>query len=303
MACTCPIPAWPAPPGAPDRTPVFGAFRSYDGARSFEVPCGQCISCRRDKAQSWGVRCMHELQMAGGLGYFVTWTYDNEHIPQGASLWKPDLQNLHKALRYHLGPFRFLACGEYGEVNSRPHYHGVYIGQEITDLVPAAPGQSGLPQFSSELLTRCWGKGLVTVAHMTMASACYVAGYATKKAYGKSGEDYLRRWDSLTGEVWHVAPEFLLMSRRPGLGKSWFDRYADDAFPSDFVTVEGRKVPVPGYYLTLLAEREALRVQAARKAKRRKAMQLRPDEQSDLRLRTKHASKQLRAAGVKRDLD
>lgn len=45
------------------------------------------------------------------------------------------------------------------------------------------------------------------------------------------------------------------MSRRPGLGSGWFDRYQSDAFPSDFLVVDGHKVKPPKYYLDKLKVR------------------------------------------------
>ena len=43
------------------------------------------------------------------------------------------------------------------------------------------------------------------------------------------------------------------MSRRPGIGKEWFEKYKDDVYPDDFiVTISGkgkaRKVRPPKYY-------------------------------------------------------
>lgn len=38
------------------------------------------------------------------------------------------------------------------------------------------------------------------------------------------------------------------MSRRPGVGAGWFEKFKRDVFPADECVVEGRKVPVPDYY-------------------------------------------------------
>ncbi len=38
------------------------------------------------------------------------------------------------------------------------------------------------------------------------------------------------------------------MSRRPGLGKRWFERYQNDVYPKDFITHQGKKFRSPKYY-------------------------------------------------------
>lgn len=77
-----------------------------------------------------------------------------------------------------------------------------------------------------------------------MASASYVAGYVVKKLNGaKAAEAYGDR-----------LPEYGTMSRRPGLGRTWFDRYVDSVYPEDRVTIEGRKYPPPAYYDSLCKE-------------------------------------------------
>lgn len=46
------------------------------------------------------------------------------------------------------------------------------------------------------------------------------------------------------------------MSRRPGIGSTWFDRYKTDAFPSDFLIVDGKKHAVPKFYTQKLEQEE-----------------------------------------------
>lgn len=42
------------------------------------------------------------------------------------------------------------------------------------------------------------------------------------------------------------------MSRRPGIGFEWLTKWKQDVFPSDFLIVNGQKVPVPRAYLRVL---------------------------------------------------
>ena len=38
------------------------------------------------------------------------------------------------------------------------------------------------------------------------------------------------------------------MSRNPGIGKGWYDKYKDDVYPHDYVIVNGVKCRPPRYY-------------------------------------------------------
>ena len=38
------------------------------------------------------------------------------------------------------------------------------------------------------------------------------------------------------------------MSRRPGIGKPWLDKFSSDVYPSDFVVLRGVKMKPPSYY-------------------------------------------------------
>ncbi len=56
--------------------------------------------------------------------WYVTLTYNQEHLPPGANLVPKELQEFLKRLRKNTKyTFRYLASGEYGEKKQRPHYH------------------------------------------------------------------------------------------------------------------------------------------------------------------------------------
>ena len=54
--------------------------------------------------------------------------------------------------------------------------------------------------------------------------------------------------DPETGEMHSVKPEYSTMSRRPGIGKGWFDKYKKDVYPRDYLIVNGQKTRPPKYY-------------------------------------------------------
>ena len=300
MACTCPVEIWPAPPGAATKRPVYSPQRSYQGAKSDLRPCGHCTSCRLEYSQGWATRIDHETK-SHEHNYFVTITYDNDHLPAGGSLKPEDVTKYLKRLRRHLGRLRYVLTGEYGEQTLRPHYHAITFGLELPDLKLADyVSQSGEPQWTSETADRIWGKGKVIFGTVTPKSAAYVARYAMKKQTGERKKEAYRRLDPETGEIYGVLPEFIRQSRNPGIGMTWFDKFKTDCVPSDFLIRDGKRIRVPRGYIEKLPEHE----KAAIKSKRRqhaKTEQAKADN-TERRLMTKHESAKLRAARLKREL-
>lgn len=215
------------------------------------------------------VRAVHEAQMhaAEGRGScFVTLTFADEFLPSDRSLSVSFVQRFHYRLRKAVGPFRFLLSGEYGDRDQRPHYHAIYFGHDFrSDRRPWKSSSGGL-LYRSPTLERVWTYGHCLLADFTRETGGYTARYSVKKAGGEEDETRYRRFDPSTGEVWSVAPEFLLSSRSPGLGATWFDAFKRDVFPSDFLVVDGERVPVPRYYLKRLEDEEREVVTASRKA-------------------------------------
>jgi len=277
-------------------------MQSYAGARSLQIPCGQCLGCRLDKARDWATRMTHEAQMHS-VNIFVTPTYDDQHLPPNGSLCKRDLQLFNKRLRNELGSFRFFASGEYGPSTLRPHYHAIYFGLDFEDKVLHKSTGTGALLYRSPTLDRIWGLGHILFALFFPESAEYVARYTTKKLGGEAALTAYERlvFDPVTGEPRRVEvePVFALMSLRPGIGSTWFDQFASDAFPSDFVVIDGQKRPVPAYYRGKLSEREQLAIVAARKAAARKHA----GNNTDARLLVRDESRRLKAKRLIRDLD
>lgn len=312
MPCTSPVECYPPAPSAAkaskiapgeatqsNRAHVYSASRSYNGARGYLRPCGQCKSCRLSKVRDMSIRITHEAAMHEA-NCFGTLTYSAEHLPADLSVSKDELQRFLKRLRWNLSlkgvQIRFFSCGEYGDQFSRPHYHFILFGYDFSEdrkLFGASP--AGATMFTSAELSAAWPYGLATLSDFSHKAAQYVAGYAMKKVHGKLALDKYLRFDGETGETWQVEPEFVLMSRMPGLGRSWFERFGGDCFPSDFVTINGRKRPVPGYYLKLYEVTHPNEARAIR-AKRSAQLLERIGEQGERRLMTKHEAADLRAA-------
>lgn len=221
----------------------------YTDLPSRTLPCGNCIGCRLDRSRDWATRIYHESKLHD-RNAFVTLTYSNENLPEDYSVSVRPLQLFMKRLRKWMGHnrVRFFGCGEYGDQNLRPHYHLILFGVDFQDKYLWRRTQSGYLTYRSPALERLWPEGHSEIGDVTLQSAGYCARYVIKKINGEMAESHYRRIHPLTGLVWDVKPEFIVMSNRPGIGAGWYDQYSGDAFPSDFVIVEGKKRPVPRYY-------------------------------------------------------
>lgn len=194
---------------------------------------------------------------------FVTLTYDNDHLPAGGTLVKRDLQLFMKRLRKEYPPgLRFFACGEYGEISLRPHYHLLLLNQDFMDKRPVSRG-SEYTLYTSSLLSELWTAGSHVIGDVSFDSAAYVARYCTKKITGpKAAAHYNGR-----------EAEFLVMSRRPGIGSAYVEKYASEIYTHDNVIVNGVPASVPRFYDNKYASQSdtcAARLAVLKIARRRK---------------------------------
>lgn len=206
---------------------------------------------------------MHEASLHDA-NCVVTLTYDDAHLPSDGSLVRREFPLFMRRLRKAGATARYFHCGEYGDVNGRPHYHGALFGFDFADKELGPPSQSGAEQWTSRELDGLWGRGLATVGCLNFESAAYIARYVTKKITGRAAEGHYSRLDDATGEVFQVEPEFATMSRRPGIARGWFEKYASEVFPSDEVIVRGRACKPPRYYDKQLSEDELSALKSAR---------------------------------------
>lgn len=255
MACFRPLEAW---------RDDFGRIR-FDGRasdRPLQLPCGRCIGCRQVRQRSWALRCLHEARTSPA-SCFVTLTYDDKHVPR--SLRYVDFQDFMHRVRaewrrihdFKTGPsVRFFVCGEYGELNWRPHFHALLFGWRPSDGV-----RIGERIFQSRVLDRLWSMGYASFGSVEYDSAAYCAGYVLKKVTGPKAAAHYERADFETGEIYRLEPEFARMSLKPGLGSAWFKKYWRDVYLTrDGVCLPGGKVvPAPRYYDNLLAREEPWR--------------------------------------------
>ena len=221
-----------------------------------DLPCGQCVGCRRRRQDDWAVRIVHEASLYQHNAY-VTLTYREEDLPKTGSLEKRDFQLFMKRLRKQKGAgIRYFHAGEYGEL-FRPHYHSALFNVRFDDAEFLKKSKTGYPVYKSQVLEETWQKGYCSVQDLELGSARYIAKYTLKRVTGQRAENHYSRHNSETGEVWKVSPEYATMSTgradNKGIGYGWFKKYGDQLYKDPVITFPGgKKFPVPRYYLKLM---------------------------------------------------
>lgn len=208
---------------------------------------------------------MHEAKLHDE-NVFVTLTYSDEHLPPGGSLRPQDMVDFLKRLRWHNGKMRYFQCGEYGEKLARPHHHALIFGMHFRDRRYYRSSPDGSPLFTSRQLDDLWGHGQCTLGAVSFESAAYVARYAMKKVTGPAAESH---YGGRTAE-------YVTMSRRPGIGRGYIDRFRTEVYRSDSIVVRGVETRPPRYYDQVeeqVAPSVMERVKARRVARGEKAAQ------------------------------
>lgn len=190
-----------------------------NGDEYIKVPCGHCKACAYNKQSDWATRLSFEAKSYPKQSVlFLGLSYNDEHLPENGSLVKRDVQLFMKRLRKWIYPrkCRFFLAGEYGELRGRPHYHVILFGVTRADLKLYCDFYSrklkGTVAFS-----RLWHDktnapiGRVTVQDILPVHFSYVAKYASKKYHGQLAQHF----EDYFGQI----PEFVQMSRNPGIGR------------------------------------------------------------------------------------
>ena len=184
-----------------------------------------------------------------------------KYVPKNPYNKKTQKEQYDEFQRKH--SIRFFHCGEYGTVcgrcglseqrcNSsriltgctgftkdigRPHHHACVFNFDFPDK-EIWKIKNGIKLYRSRELERLWsdpktGKsyGYSTIGEVTFESAAYVARYVLKKFTSKNEEQVNQHYK---GKI----PEYITMSRRPGIGKNWFTKFKEGVYPDDFVSID-----------------------------------------------------------------
>lgn len=206
---------------------VFDSKHGGRIKRYFLVPCGKCIECLKVRQQQYSFRAEFEAQDPSNLTIvFCTFTYAPEFLLDN-ELNKIDFQRYIRRLRKSLPGVRvrYLACGEYGELYGRKHYHAILYFNAFVDFKP---------------ISDAWTFGIVDILPFLPARAGYVAKYSVKQI---GSED-----DKL-----HKQMPFILVSN--SLGFYFLDLHGDFCrknFVTRWFNLSGYPVALPRVFLERL---------------------------------------------------
>ena len=251
MSCTSPqCYLVPLKGGRPCKSMEDYPVGIYPGlGRVVYLPCGGCLSCRRERRQELTLLQCCEASLYDD-NWFITLTYDDYKTIQidglpPFSLNKQHIQSflesLRKGLQYLGVKPRYFGCGEYGELYNRPHYHLSLFGcppsalgleDDVMDLNSrkdslsrfgslrtfnhASLDSNGNAYWYSPFIGSRWEFGSHKIYRANRETFQYVAGYVTKKLTGQMAKDRFSKDQKI--------PEFSFQSR-PSIGFPWFDKY------------------------------------------------------------------------------
>jgi len=250
--CTRELTAFVNPDGG---RPIFGWQGIKEGLPEIKLPCGKCPECCKDYYTQWATRGSRELSQ-WDTSLFITLTYNEENLPADKSLNKEHVKKFIKRLKKYFrstkeNPVRQIYCGEYGTKTYRPHYHCVMFNVDFHDKRKHYISTAGHQVYTSELLTKLWGKGNAEFGFATPASIAYLFKYILKKKSRKEKRKPLSI--TVDGLTYDVAHEFIEPSRNPGIGSYLRE---SNSIRKGYLTVNGVKQKLPKYYLEALKSRD-----------------------------------------------
>lgn len=252
-----------------------------DDVKIIPIPCGKCTGCLLDRSRQWADRCMLEAKYLKDEynlpSCFITLTIDDEHlytkkpIYHGDLVWQPienknydhdgvekerryvslrkkDFQKFMKRLRKKLArddiKIRYFGCSEYGSQTARPHYHAIIFGYDFSsDRVLYKTNFDGDKLYNSNLLSECWPFGFSVVADCTWNTCAYVSRYCLKKRDNDMHDFYY---------YCECEPESIFMSRRPGIGRDYYNAHSTDIYTFESIILAdakgSRTIRPPSYF-------------------------------------------------------
>lgn len=329
MPCYYPINAIQPFQGAP--LTLYGReqehlYRSAPG-KHLQVSCGQCSGCRRRRSLEWATRCVHEAQLHR-YNCYITLTYNQENLPKYHSLQHEHFALFMKKLRHRVGndanilggilasnqgqrrkssienktlSARFYQGGEYGDLYGRPHYHAILFGIDFADKQYHGRTKAGQKIYRSPTLEQLWKHGYSSVGGVSFATAAYISRYIMKKRTGDKKDKY-EILDPDTGEIAEKKKEYNCMSRAPGIGKAWWEKYKADLVHDQVITNSGRKLRPPRFYDKQLKRHDLALYQATKLARELEALAHQQDHTPE-RLAVQETVANSAARHLKRNLE
>lgn len=214
------------------------------------IPCNHCWACNLNYSAQWATRIMYECSQYEH-NYFITFTYDDIHLPiperasygktvyindgtWSGSLFPDDITRFINSLRKyferkgHTG-IKYFYAGEYGETTKRPHYHMILMNcpLDINQFHDFHVDERKKLHWKSYEIENYWKEGMIDIGEVEFASAAYCARYCMKKLTNETDKSVYYR----QGKI----PEFVRMSRNPGIGTQYYEEHKDEIYKTDSV--------------------------------------------------------------------
>lgn len=210
------------------------------------IPCNNCLGCRVDKTLLWQTRCNIEYIRPSSRSAFVTFTYDDLHLPYNENALLPTIREIdfhhyvdnlrHKVKKMSALPFgcrkdfAFFGCMEYGDSFARPHAHILFFGLDFADC--------------KKIFVDSWKNGSVKSLPVFNGGIRYVVDYMSKNLNG----------DIAVAEYDDTLRERPFFSNSKGLGSSLFYAHREEINATGLITLGSRHIPCPTYYKNLLMD-------------------------------------------------
>lgn len=224
-----------------------------------QIPCGKCIGCRMDYSRSWADRMTYHVIGREENSFFLTLTYDDDHLETlehscNYDLYALNYEHIREFIKALRNKFRdcsldFYYSGEYGDSSFRPHFHMIVynVPREGLELEFWKLNDNGDVVYTSEVIHRLWKKGICSVSDFSWRGAAYTASYVEKKRDGRALIEY-----TAVG----LTPEKCGCSRRPGLAHDYYMENYQDIWKNSGLSVDrtvnaSGKLGIPRYFRKL----------------------------------------------------
>ena len=206
-------------------------IRYFDGSL-IPIPCNTCKVCKMN-LQTYYSNRIYCAYKSHDVSAFVTFTYDDSHLPFNDGYINPTLRRLdsHRyidKIKHQLNSisFEYFLCGEYGDKLGRPHYHALFFGLDY--------------QAHEKFFQDSWKLGSVKVLPVTPQSFRYVTKYVSKNTYAL---------ESNYSDYGQEKP-FFMFSR--GLGVKQYLLHRDEIEQNGYFVLDSKKIYINRYYFNKL---------------------------------------------------
>lgn len=218
------------------------------------IPCGKCYACKLKYSAEWATRIMCECKKSEN-NYFLTFTYNEISLPIAkeseyggtkyqndgtwtGTLYPKDIDTFLNSLRKKFERvgykgLKYFYAGEYCPTSGRPHYHMILMNcpLDISKFYSfKVDNKTKKLHWKSKEIDELWNKGFVDIGEVEWSSAAYVARYCMKKLTNETDKTIYYSQGKL--------PEFVRMSRRPGIGAEYYNKNKINIYDTDSILMK-----------------------------------------------------------------